>query len=108
INIIRNAAYRLPRDIFGRSSSSQDAAMQFRNAILDPNNLLSRGDKVIMEASVLDLTKAVLWKCKDGRWQWLKDVFRDVTGLDLGQIQALMSDEEEFNNGFGSRKVTLI
>ncbi|RPA84744.1 hypothetical protein BJ508DRAFT_412494, partial [Ascobolus immersus RN42] len=107
INIIRNTAYRLPRDILGRSGSSQDAAIQFRNAILDPNNLLSRGDKVLMEASVSDLAKAVLWKCKEGRWQWLKEVFRDVVGLDAGQIPISVSDTEALEDTIGSRKISL-
>lgn len=108
INVIRNTAYRLPRDILGRSGSSQDAAIQFRNAILDPNNLLSRGDKVLLEASVGDLAKAVLWKCREGRWQWLKDVFRDVVGLDPGQVPVLLAgDLEGAGNGIGSRKISL-
>lgn len=86
---LRTFAQKLPRNCLGEGQMLIDAATLFRNSILDPNNVVSRGDRAFLEASAEDVARAVIWKMQGGRWSWLGELFRIVVSCTVYETERM-------------------
>lgn len=72
---------------FGKTEKRKKLFMDYRNAMLNPqNNIKDRGDMAAHEGTVMQIKRAVEWRTMEGKHQFLKDLFRAVTGKELGQV----------------------
>jgi len=72
---------------FGKSEKRKKLFMDYRNAILNPqNNIKDRGDMVAHEGTVMQIKRAVEWRTVDGKHVFLRELFRAVTGKELKQV----------------------
>ncbi|KAF8422982.1 hypothetical protein EV426DRAFT_604657 [Tirmania nivea] len=72
---------------FGKSEKRRKLFMDYRNAMLNPqNNIKDRGDMAAHEGTVAQIKRAVEWKTVGGKHQFLRDLFRAVIGREIGQV----------------------
>ncbi|KAF8464478.1 hypothetical protein BDZ91DRAFT_729939 [Kalaharituber pfeilii] len=72
---------------FGKTTKCKKLFMDYRSAVVDPqNNIKVHGDMAAHCATAAQIKRAVEWKTAAGKHQYLKDLFRAVTGLELDQV----------------------
>ncbi|RPB28638.1 hypothetical protein L211DRAFT_401118 [Terfezia boudieri ATCC MYA-4762] len=72
---------------FGKSEKRIKLFMDYRNAVLNPqNNIKERGDIAAHQGTLAQIKRAVEWKTEGGKHQFLTDLFHAVTGKQLGLV----------------------